>query len=39
VLPGEGVGSVIATLSPILVGLLIAALVYGAYTRRQDASS
>lgn len=39
VLPGESVGSLIATLSPLLIGLLVAALIYGAYTRRQDASS
>ena len=39
VLPGEGVGKLIATVSPLLIGLLVAALVYGAYARRQDASS
>jgi hypothetical protein len=39
VLPGEGSGSLIATISPLLLGLLVAALVYGAYVRRQDASS
>jgi len=39
VLPGESVGSLIATISPLLVALLIAGLVYGAYVRRQDASS
>lgn len=39
VLPGESAGRVIATVSPLLVGLLIAALVYGAYARRQDSSS
>jgi len=39
VLPGESAGRVIATVSPLLVGLLVAALVYGAYARRQDSSS
>ncbi len=39
VLPGESVGSLIATVSPLLVGLLVAALVYGAYVRRQDSAS
>jgi hypothetical protein len=39
VLPGESVGSLIATISPLLVGLLVAVLIYGAYTRRQDSSS
>jgi len=39
VLPGESVGSLIATVSPLLIGLLVAALVYGAYARRQDSSS
>jgi hypothetical protein len=39
VLPGESVGSLIATLSPLLIGLLVAALIYGAYSRRQDSSS
>ncbi|MDA4116133.1 MAG: hypothetical protein OK442_06225 [Thaumarchaeota archaeon] len=39
VLPGEGAGRMIATVSPLLVGLLVAALVYGAYARRQDSSS
>jgi len=38
-LPGESVGSLIATVSPLLIGLLVAALVYGAYARRQDSSS
>jgi hypothetical protein len=38
-LPGEGVGTLLATLSPLFIGLLVAALVYGAYTRRQDAQS
>jgi hypothetical protein len=36
VLPGESVGGLIATVSPLLVGLLVAALLYGVYTRRQD---
>jgi hypothetical protein len=39
VLPGESVGSLIATVSPLLIALLVAGLVYGAYTRRQDSSS
>jgi Zn-dependent protease with chaperone function len=39
VLPGESVGSLIATLSPLLVGLLVAVLIYSAYSRRQDSSS
>jgi len=39
VLPGEGAGKVIATVSPLLIGLLVAALVYGANARRQDSSS
>jgi hypothetical protein len=39
VLPGESAARVIATVSPLLVGLLVAALVYGAYARRQDSSS
>ncbi len=39
VLPGESLASLLATLSPLIVGLLVAALVYGAYTRRQDSSS
>lgn len=39
VLPGESVGSLIATVSPLLIGLLVAALVYGAYARRQDSAS
>lgn len=39
VLPGEGVGSLLATISPLLIALLVAGLVYGAYSRRQDASS
>lgn len=38
-LQGESVGSVVATISPLLLGLLVAALVYSAYARRQDASS
>jgi hypothetical protein len=38
-LPGESVGSLIATLSPLIIGLLVAALIYGAYSRRQDSSS
>lgn len=38
-LPGEGAGRVVATVSPLLIGLLVAALVYGAYARRQDSSS
>jgi hypothetical protein len=39
VLPGESVGSLIATLSPLLVGLLVAVLIYSAHSRRQDSSS
>ena len=38
VLQGESVAGLVATLSPLLVGLLVAVLVYGAYTRRQDSS-
>lgn len=38
-LPGEGVGNLVATLSPLLVGLLVAVLIYSAYSRRQDSSS
>lgn len=39
VLPGEGLGTIIATISPLVVALLVAGLIYGAYTRRQDAAS
>ena len=39
VLPGESVGNLLATLSPLIIGLLVAALIYGAYSRRQNASS
>ena len=39
VIPGEGAGSLVGTVSPLLLGLLVAALVYVAYSRRQDASS
>jgi hypothetical protein len=39
VLPAEGAGRVVATVSPLLIGLLVAALVYGAYARRQDSAS
>jgi hypothetical protein len=39
VLPGESVASLIGTLSPLLLGVLVAALLYAAYSRRQDASS
>ena len=35
-MPGEGVSTLLGTLSPLLVGLVIAGLVYGAYSRRQD---
>jgi len=35
-LPRESIGSLVATLSPLLVGLLVAALIYSAYSRRQD---
>ncbi len=35
-LPGQTVGGLLATLSPLLVGLLVGALVYTAYLRRQD---
>lgn len=38
-LPGEGVTNLIGTISPLIVGLLVAALVYAAYVRRQDWSS
>ncbi|HVC27507.1 MAG TPA: hypothetical protein VND40_05045 [Nitrososphaerales archaeon] len=38
-LPGESVASLLATLSPLIIGFLVAALVYGAYARRQDSSS
>jgi hypothetical protein len=38
-LPGEGVGGLLVNISPLLIGLLVAAMVYGAYVRRQDASS
>ncbi len=37
-LPGESIGSLLATLSPLLIGLLVAVLIYGAYSRRQDSS-
>lgn len=39
VLPGESVASLLATLSPLILGLLVAMVVYGAYTRRQNSSS
>jgi hypothetical protein len=39
VIPGEGAASLVGTVSPLLLGLLVAALVYAAYSRRQDASS
>jgi hypothetical protein len=39
VLPGESVGNLIATLSPLIIGLLVAVLIYSAYSRRQDSSS
>jgi hypothetical protein len=39
VIPGEGAASLVGTVSPLLIGLLMAALVYSAYSRRQDASS
>lgn len=39
VIPGEGAASLVGTVSPLLIGLLVAALVYAAYSRRQDASS
>jgi len=39
VLPGESVGSLIVTVSPLLIALLVAGLVYGAYAKRQDSSS
>jgi hypothetical protein len=35
-LPGQTVGGLLATVSPLLVGLLVAALIYGTYLRRQD---
>jgi hypothetical protein len=39
VIPGEGAASLVGTVSPLLLGLLVAALVYTAYSRRHDASS
>lgn len=36
--PGESPGTILSMLSPLLAGLLVAALVYGAYSRRQDSS-
>jgi hypothetical protein len=39
ILPSEGIGTLVGTVAPLLVGLLAAAMVYGAYTRRQDSSS
>lgn len=39
VLPGESSASVLGTVSPLLLGLVVAAMVYAAYSRRQDASS
>ena len=38
-LPGEGVGALLGTLSPLLIGLLVAVLIYGVYSRQQDVSS
>jgi hypothetical protein len=38
-LPQEGAGNLLATFSPLLVGLIVALLIYGAFTRRQDSSS
>jgi len=35
-MPGEGASTLVGTLSPLLFGLVIAGLVYGAYSRRQD---
>ncbi len=37
-LPGESGETVLTTVSPLLAGLLIAALFYWAYARRQDSS-
>jgi hypothetical protein len=37
-LPGESLGSLLLALSPLLLGLLLAGAVYGAYSRRQRAS-
>ncbi len=37
-MPGQSAGSLLAALSPIFVGLLVAVLVYGASTRRQGSS-
>jgi hypothetical protein len=37
VLPSESEASLVGTISPLLLGLLAAALVYAAYSRRQDA--
>jgi len=39
VLPSQSEASLVGTISPLLLGLLVAALVYAAYSRRQDASS
>ncbi len=38
-LPAEGVATLVVTLAPVLIGLVLAAAVYGVYARRQDASS
>lgn len=35
-LPGEGIGALLATISPLIFGFLVAALIYAAYSRRQD---
>ena len=37
-LPVEGAGAVLSAVSPLLIGLLVAGLVYGAYLRRQDSA-
>jgi hypothetical protein len=39
VIPGESAASLVGTFSPLLLGVLVAALVYSAYSRRQDAAS
>jgi hypothetical protein len=37
-LPAEGVGQLAVTVSPLLVGLVVAGLLYGLYTKRQDSA-
>jgi hypothetical protein len=38
VLPGESASGVLETVSPLILGVLVALLIYGVYSRRQDAS-